>query len=208
MNTHALSLRIAAALILFVDCVCVFQEALCDEEEEVRDAAAKAFNTLQHTVGGRAVDEILPSLLSELTCGVPERANRATYGLKGILSQKSKDVLHYVVPKLLSPPVSASNARALAAVAEVTTGTIHLHFGTIFPAMMNAVASKIDTSGAGSTTVAVSSGTTPEGSSSLQYGELGAAFRALVLAISGPGVYPLLVVCLLYLSILVVFPQR
>jgi HEAT repeat len=70
----------------------VSQDALCDDEEEVREAAAKAFGQLQHTVGGRAVDEILPSLLAELTSGNAARANRATHGLRGILSQRSKDV--------------------------------------------------------------------------------------------------------------------
>ena len=68
------------------------QEALCDDDADVRDAAAKAFSSLQHTVGGRAIDEILPSLLAELTSGNAVRANRATFGLRGILSQKSKDV--------------------------------------------------------------------------------------------------------------------
>ena len=81
------------ATLLFTSCVySLSQDALCDVDADVREAAAKAFSTLQHTVGVRAVDEILPSLLSELTCGNATRAARATFGLRGILAQKSKDV--------------------------------------------------------------------------------------------------------------------
>ena len=58
----------------------------------MREAAAIAFNKLQHVVGIRAVDEILPSLLVELGCGDSVRSNLATHGLRGILASRSREV--------------------------------------------------------------------------------------------------------------------
>jgi hypothetical protein len=95
-------------------------------------------------------------------------------------------VLNYVIPKLLSPPINAANARALAAIAEVTSSTIHLQFHVILPALANAVCSYIESRG----DAAASS----EEPTAPDYGPVGDAFRAFVLAIEGPGVYPLLVV--------------
>ena len=59
---------------------------------QVREAAATAFNKLQHIVGIRAVDEILPSLLAELSSPDPRRSHQATHGLRGILAQRSREV--------------------------------------------------------------------------------------------------------------------
>jgi hypothetical protein len=132
---------------------------------DVREAAAIAFNKLQHVVGIRAVDEILPSLLVELGCGDSVRSNLATHGLRGILASRSREVsaelaaltvaegcvhdcwlllpsstLHHccrrlvlqvlptVIPKLVAVPISPANARALAAVVDVTSSTIQSQF--------------------------------------------------------------------------------
>lgn len=42
------------------------RKALCDPLPEVRQAAAKTFDSLHSTVGSRALDDILPALLNQL----------------------------------------------------------------------------------------------------------------------------------------------
>ncbi len=85
-----------------------------------------------------------------------------------------------MVPKLLSPPISVENARALAAVAEVTSTTLHMHFNVILPALIGSTSSYVEAE-------------CVEGSLPV-YGPIGEALKNLSLAIAGPGVYPLLVV--------------
>lgn len=41
---------------------------MCDPLPEVREAAAKTFDSLHSTVGVRALDDILPSMLNQLVC--------------------------------------------------------------------------------------------------------------------------------------------
>jgi hypothetical protein len=94
-------------------------------------------------------------------------------------------VLNYVIPKLLSPPINAANARALAGIAEVTSTTIHLQFHVILPSLAQAVCTYIESHSEAAASEEV---TAPD------YGPVGDAFRSFVLAIDGPGVYPLLVV--------------
>ena len=94
-------------------------------------------------------------------------------------------VLPYVVPKLVSIPVTPANARALAAIVDVTTNTIYAHFNVILPAMM--------TSMTGFNGISTLPGTDPD-TDAIIAGPLGQAFRELVLAIRGLGVSTLLVV--------------
>ena len=75
------------------------RDALCDEEEEVRDAAARAFNRLQRMVGRVAVDSIVPALLEQLEIPGAEGA-RALHGLRQILVLRSKEVLPFLLPKV------------------------------------------------------------------------------------------------------------
>lgn len=42
------------------------RRALCDPLPEVRQEAAKTFESLHSTVGGRALDDILPAMLQQL----------------------------------------------------------------------------------------------------------------------------------------------
>ena len=42
------------------------RRALCDDLPEVRQAAAKTFDSLHNTVGSRALDDILPPMLKQL----------------------------------------------------------------------------------------------------------------------------------------------
>eukprot|EP01050_Picozoa_sp_SAG11_P037869 SAG11_NODE_15154_length_587_cov_1.153689_2_plen_85_part_00 len=60
--------------------------ALCDEDEDVREAAAKAFSTMyrQPEFGRRALDEIVPSLMQAINDGNLD----ALDGLRQIINVK------------------------------------------------------------------------------------------------------------------------
>ena len=134
----------------FVDSlVPTVRKALCDEASEVRQAAAKTFDSLHNTVGSRALDDILPEMLAQLTAPnteedgteVQEERERIREntldGLRQVMAIKAKAVLPYLVPQLIAPPV---NMKALASVAPVAGDALHRHLAKILPAMLQAMA--------------------------------------------------------------------
>ncbi|KAI2506869.1 HEAT repeat [Fragilaria crotonensis] len=113
------------------------QDALCDDDEGVRQMAASCFRSLHNVVGNRALDEIVPSLLFALDNGEDNASrSRALNGLIGILSIRSKELLPYIIPRLIKAPISVNHARALAGIAEVTGSTLHMHFHSIIPTLI------------------------------------------------------------------------
>lgn len=83
----------------FVDSlVPTVKKALFDPLPEVRQAAAKTFDSLHSAVGIRALDEILPDLLNQL--GDPEKGEYTLDGLKQMMAIKSRVVLPYLVPQV------------------------------------------------------------------------------------------------------------
>ena len=83
----------------FVDSlVPTVKKALFDPLPEVRQAAAKTFDSLHAAVGVRALDEILPALLNQL--GDPEKGERTLDGLRHVMAIKSRVVLPYLVPQV------------------------------------------------------------------------------------------------------------
>ena len=52
------------------------------------------------------------------------RRERAAYGLKEVLQLRPRELLPYLVPKLITRPITAPHARALAAVAQVRVKTM------------------------------------------------------------------------------------
>eukprot|EP00934_Nitzschia_sp_Nitz4_P004140 Nitzschia sp. Nitz4//scaffold10_size219509//6161//15193//NITZ4_001393-RA/size219509-augustus-gene-0.260-mRNA-1//-1//CDS//3329532815//4130//frame0 len=120
----------------------VVQDALCDEDESVRERASVCFQNLHVLVGSRAMDEVVPSLMVALESSESDetRRSRALNGLTGILSLRSKQLLPYIIPRLIAQPVSQNHAVALGAIAAVTGNTIYYHFRTIIPALINDLA--------------------------------------------------------------------
>ncbi|XP_029194337.2 eIF-2-alpha kinase activator GCN1-like [Acropora millepora] len=110
------------------------RRALIDPLPEVRVAAARTFGELHKTIGVRALDEILPSLLARMDD--PTVSEYALDGLKQVMEVKSKVVLPFLVPQLITPPV---NMRALAILSAVTGDSLTSHLGKILPAMLNAI---------------------------------------------------------------------
>jgi len=117
------------------------QDALCDEDELVCQMASASFQSLYSVVGNRALDEVVPSLMVALETSFDDKSrNQALNGLRGILSLRSKDLLPYIVPRLIQKPVSKSHADALAGISKVTGETIFYHFHAIVPVLLGELA--------------------------------------------------------------------
>ena len=106
------------------------QTALCDIDESVRSQAAKAFQTLVKCVGPKAIDEIVPELVSRVG-QQNQDGELALMGLKEVVQLKPRDLLEYLLPRLLKPPIDKTSALALATVAKVSGQYLHHHFQLI-----------------------------------------------------------------------------
>jgi len=126
----------------------VVQDALCDDDEGVREMASSCFQSLHAVVGNRALDEIVPSLLVAIEDDTDEdRRHRALNGITGILSIRSRELLPYIIPRLISSPITKSHAEALSGIAAVTGATIHMHFNTIIPTFITELADFFEADG-------------------------------------------------------------
>jgi len=131
-------------IIKFLDIIVeVVQNSICDDDEGVREMAAASFQNLYNLVGSVAMDEVVPSLMVALesTDDDEERRYRALNGLTGILSIRSKELLPYIIPRLIQQPMTISHAKAISSIATVTSETLYLHFNTIIPALLTDLAS-------------------------------------------------------------------
>jgi HEAT repeat protein len=125
-------------LLSFMDqLIPTIRTALCDSTLEVRESAGMAFSTLYKSAGLQAIDEIVPTLLHALEDD--EMSDTALDGLKQILSVRTTAVLPHILPKLVQSPLSAFNAHALGALAEVAGPGLDFHLGTILPALLAAM---------------------------------------------------------------------
>ncbi|XP_043189397.1 eIF-2-alpha kinase activator GCN1-like isoform X4 [Amphibalanus amphitrite] len=122
-------------VLAFVDSlVPTVRKALSDPLPEVRAAAAQTFDSLHNTVGTRALDEILPPLMEQLS--QPDQAEYVLDGLRQVMTIKSRVVLPYLVPQLVAPPV---NTKALSILASVAGDALTRHLNRILPALMSAM---------------------------------------------------------------------
>lgn len=116
----------------------VVDEALCDNEDKVRKMAASCFQNLYAIVGNKVFDEIVPQLLAAMEGGVDDERVRAINGITGILSIRSKELLPYLIARLVKTrPISRNQASALGSIFTVTGGSIHSFFGTIIPTLLS-----------------------------------------------------------------------
>ncbi|XP_065849504.1 protein ILITYHIA-like [Euphorbia lathyris] len=111
--------------------------ALCDSTLEVRESVGLAFSTLYKSAGLQAIDEIVPTLLHALEDY--ETSDTALDGLKQILSVRTAAVLPHILPKLAHLPLSAFNAHAPGALAEVARPGLNVHLGTVLLALLSAM---------------------------------------------------------------------
>jgi len=124
----------------------VVQDGLCDDDESVRQMAATSFQNLHNVVGSRAMDEVVPALMVALqnSGNDHDRLQRALNGLTGILSLRSRELLPYIIPRLIQEPITTNHAKAIGSIAAVTGDTIIYHTKTIVPSLMNSLANSSD----------------------------------------------------------------
>ncbi|ORY56414.1 armadillo-type protein [Pseudomassariella vexata] len=117
--------------------ISVVRTALTDSDEEVREAAAEAFDSLQQILGKRAVDQVLPFLLNLLRSD--EGADNALSALLTLLTESTRSniILPNLIPTLITPPISAFNAKALASLSQVAGAAMNRRLPNIVHSLMD-----------------------------------------------------------------------
>ncbi|KAK6539624.1 translational activator of GCN4 [Orbilia ellipsospora] len=117
--------------------ISVLRIGLVDGDEDVRDTAADAFDSIQRVFGKRAVDQVLPFLLNELRD--EDAATNALAGLLTLLRDhgRANQILPVLIPNLLTSPMSAFNASALANLAEVASSAVNRRLPQIINTFMD-----------------------------------------------------------------------
>lgn len=117
--------------------ISVVRTALTDSDEEVREAAAEAFDSLQQILGKRAVDQVLPYLLNLLRS--EEEADNALAALLTLLTEttRSNIILPNLIPTLTTPPISAFDAKALASLSRVAGTAMNRRLPNIINSLMD-----------------------------------------------------------------------
>ncbi|KAL5335026.1 armadillo-type protein [Aspergillus crustosus] len=115
--------------------------ALVDHDEDVREAAADAFDALQQILGKKAIDQVLPHLL--LLLRNDEDAEQALSALLTLLTEQTRAniILPNLIPTLLTSPISTFNARALASLAEVAGSAMSRRLPIILNTLMDNIIS-------------------------------------------------------------------
>lgn len=103
-------------------------EAICTEN-------IVAFDTLHQNVGSRAIDEILPALLNQLQSS-DESSVYALSALKEIMTVRANVVFPVLIPTLITVPISAFNARALASLVTVAGTALNKRLTAILSAIV------------------------------------------------------------------------
>jgi len=117
--------------------ISVVRVALVDPEDEVREAAAEAFDSLQKILGKRAVDQVLPYLLNLLR--TESEADTALSALLTLLTDNTRSniILPNLVPTLLTSPITSFNAKALASLSQVAGSAMTRRLPAILNALMD-----------------------------------------------------------------------
>lgn len=121
--------------------ISVVRTALIDSDEEVREAAAEAFDSLQQILGKRAVDQVLPYLLNLLR--TEEEADNALSALLTLLTEttRSNIILPNLIPTLTASPISSFNAKALASLSTVAGSAMTRRLPSILNSLMDNIIS-------------------------------------------------------------------
>ncbi|KAL2265030.1 hypothetical protein VTJ83DRAFT_7540 [Remersonia thermophila] len=124
--------------------ISVVRAALTDSDADVREAAAEAFDWLQQILGKRAVDQVLPYLLNLLRS--EEDANNALAALLTLLTEttRSNIILPNLIPTLITPPISAFNAKALASLSKVAGAAMNRRLPNIINSLMDNIVNCTD----------------------------------------------------------------
>jgi hypothetical protein len=117
--------------------ISVVRTALTDFDEDVREAAAEAFDSLQQILGKRAVDQVLPYLLNLLRSEV--EADNALSALLTLLTESTRSniIMPNLIPTLTTSPISAFNAKALASLSRVAGPAMTRRLPNIINSLMD-----------------------------------------------------------------------
>ncbi|MCJ1389820.1 translational activator of GCN4 [Xylographa bjoerkii] len=117
--------------------ISVVRSALVDPDDEVRDTAAEAFDSLQQIFGKRAVDQVLPYLLNLLR--TEGEAETALSALLTLLTDNTRSniILPNLVPTLLASPITPFNAKAIASLSQVAGPAMTRRLPAILNALMD-----------------------------------------------------------------------
>jgi hypothetical protein len=124
--------------------ISVVRTALIDSDEDVREAAAEAFDSLQQIFGKRAVDQVLPHLLSLLR--MEGEADNALSALLTLLTEttRSNIILPNLIPTLTTSPISSFNAKALASLSTVAGSAMTRRLPSILNSLMDNIITSED----------------------------------------------------------------
>lgn len=119
--------------------ISVVRVALVDKDDEVRDAAAEAFDSLQKMFGKKAVDQVLPYLLNLLR--TESEAQTALAALLTLLTDNTRSniILPNLIPTLLIAPITSFNAKAVASLAEVAGPAMTRRLPVILNTLMDSI---------------------------------------------------------------------
>ena len=117
--------------------ISVVRIALADADDEVRETAAEAFDSLQQMFGKRAVDQVLPYLLNLLR--TEGEADTALSALLTLLTDNTRSniILPNLVPTLLASPITAFNAKAIASLSQVAGSAMTHRLPLILNSLMD-----------------------------------------------------------------------
>jgi len=121
--------------------ISVVRTALVDADDEVRDTAAEAFDSLQQIFGKKAVDQVLPYLLNLLR--TESEADTALSALLTLLTDNTRSnfILPNLVPTLLASPITAFNAKAIASLSQVAGSAMTRRLPVILNSLMDNIVS-------------------------------------------------------------------
>lgn len=121
--------------------ISVVRTALIDSDEDVREAAAEAFDSLQQILGKKAVDQVLPYLLNLLR--TEGEADNALSALLTLLTEttRSNIILPNLIPTLTTSPISSFNAKALASLSTVAGSAMTRRLPSILNSLMDNIVS-------------------------------------------------------------------
>lgn len=116
------------------------QQALCDDSEHVRTLASQAFHALLKVIGNQAIEAVIPSLLERIREEYDEsqsiHEHSCLLGLQSIVGQKPRDLLEYLLPILTQHPIRPYASHTLGIVCKAASASIHYHFSTLLPTLM------------------------------------------------------------------------
>ncbi|KAK4055085.1 translational activator of GCN4 [Microbotryomycetes sp. JL201] len=123
----------------------VVRAALVDSEPTVRSAAAQAFDVAQQVIGARSIDETIPTLLDALQ-QPGETADAALAALQEVMQVRAEKIFPVLIPRLIAPPITAFNARALAALVRVAGNALGKRLTSIVDSLQAALKTEKDES--------------------------------------------------------------